>query len=438
MISYLILAVAMLFIIWQPRLGLAAYLIVYPMIPKSAGISLLEISMLALSACLFMLWISQKMLHRKRLFNEPEYRWLYFFFFFLGFSPVFGFGTFTIIDWGRDIVPLLNLLLIPIIAEFFKRAQARRFIYLVMIPALLSAIQAILSLLSLYNIIPVPLWLLSVRLILFHPSLGFGLGLVMYLHKIAPRWFWLILCGLNLIVTVLTPGRTIWIGTAIVTLLIIFFHSTRILSTTSLLAILIVGIGYLVISFGSEQFFSSQAQRYQKLQEYEQDLSWQNRVEEMKQCNDLFLSSPIYGVGFGYQYAFWRPFISGKGEGYLDTNYTHNDIMFIASKGGAIGILLFSLMIYTFMKELHLLRKEKSKKEQAAWSTIGFLTIISSLIIGLSTPIYQTRQFTFILMLLIGYALGFKQTSPAHMPHQAKEEFPIVRKSPLNRLTRLS
>ena len=117
-------------------------------------------------------------------------------------------------------------------------------------------------------------------------------------------------------------------------------------------------------------------------------------------------------MGFGYKYEFWRPFITGVGPGLLNTNFTHNDIMFITSKGGIIGLTLFGLMLYGFTRKLLQRRKEKPNSVQSAWATFALLMIVNSLLIGLSTPIYQTRWATFALAILLAIGLGYKESEP--------------------------
>jgi O-antigen ligase len=171
-------------------------------------------------------------------------------------------------------------------------------------------------------------------------------------------------------------------------------------------------MGFLFFKGGSAGYVELQRERLQKLIEYHSDLSFENRLEEINQTGELFLSAPVWGVGFGYQYDFWRPFITGIGPGFLDTNYTHNDIMYIASKGGFIGLILFGLMLYGMLEKLFHRMKKAPATIESTWATIALVALINSLIIGLSTPVFQTRNAVFALAILLALGLNHRGSQP--------------------------
>jgi O-antigen ligase len=404
-------ALTALVIFWKPVLGLALYLVVYPLVPAEESLNPLKIAVFCLFILIFSAWLISKAFHKERLFSRPENRYLYIFFLFLCFSPLLGVeNNFGLIDWARDIAPLLNLLLIPIMVDHFNKRENHWLLYLVFTLWILSTVQNIFLLLSIYDV-PYTDWVYTLpRIIPLHPSLGVGLGLLMCLSK-TPRWrFWLIFSIMNLAMAFLTPGRTIWITTLTILLLIIAFTSYKRLSATLAIGILVLIMGFLFFKGGSGSYVDLQRERLQKLVEYRYDLSFENRLEEINQTGELFLSAPVWGVGFGYQYDFWRPFITGIGPGFLDTNYTHNDIMYIASKGGLIGLILFGLMLYGMGRKLFQRRKENPGSIESAWATIALIALINSLIIGLSTPVFQTRSAVFALAILLTLGLGNKRT----------------------------
>jgi O-antigen ligase len=407
-----------LIIAWRPAIGLAAYLIVYPMVPAEESLNMLKGAMLGLTILLFAIWLIQKLMSNKSFHLKAEYRWLFIFIIFLCFSPVLGFaGNFSLVDWARDIAPLLNLLLIPVMAECFEIKRNRWLLYLIFLPVSLSMARDILVLLegydfpleSLSSLLSLPVF--SLRLSTLQPSLGLCIGLLMYLQNAPHKRLWLILAIVSLVIVFLTPTRTVWITTAIISLLIIAFTSRKRLWAVMSTAMLIVATGWLIFSMMTMSTYrESQTQRLEQLRDFRADVSYQNRIEEMKQAGELFLSSPIYGVGFGYQYNFWRPFVQSIGPGYLDTNFTHSDIMFLASKGGGIGLFLFGMMLYGFGRRLYQIRKEKLNGPRSTWASFGIVMIITSLIIGSSTPFYQTRWATFTFAVLLAVGLAYKET----------------------------
>ena len=415
---FLLAGMATLITAWRPAIGLAAYLIVYPMVPAEESLNMVKAAMLGLTILLFAIWLIQKWMSNKPFHLRAEYRWLFIFTIFLCFSPVIGStGNFSLIDWARDIAPLLNLLLIPVMVESFANKRNHWLLYLIFLPVSLSMVRDILVLLEGYDfpieslsaLLSSPVF--SLRLPMLQPSLGLCIGLLMYLQNAPHKRLWLMLAAVSLVIVFLTPTRTVWITTAIISLLIIAFTSRKRLWAVMSMAMLIVATGWLILSTMAEStYMESQTHRLEQLRHFQSDVSYQNRIEEMKQAGELFLSSPIYGVGFGYQYNFWRPFIQSIGPGYLDTNFTHSDIMFLASKGGSIGLLLFGMMLYGFGKRLYQIRKENLSGLQPTWASFGIVMIITSLIIGSSTPFYQTRWATFTFAVLLAVGLAYKGT----------------------------
>jgi O-antigen ligase len=398
-----------LVVFWQPVLGVALYLVAYPLVPAEESLNPFKIAVFCLFILIFSAWLINKSLHKEGIFSRPESRCLYIFFLFLCFSPLLGLeNNFGLIDWARDIAPLLNLLLIPIMADYFDKKQNHWLLYLFFVPWILSTVQNIFLLLALYDV-PFTDWVYTVpRIIPLHPSLGVGLGLLMYMFKTPRKNLWLIFGIMNLATVFLTPGRTIWITTATMLLFIVILSSNKRVWTIFALVILVTLVGFLFFHEGPTTYIEYQKERFEALKEYHSDLSFENRLEEIKQAGELFLSTPVWGVGFGYHYDFWRPFVTGIGPGFLDTNYTHNDIMYIASKGGLIGLMLFGLMLHGMGKKLLQRRKENPGNIESAWATIAILIGINSLIIGLSTPIFQTRNAVFALAILLALGLGYK------------------------------
>jgi O-antigen ligase len=402
-----------LVILWKPVLGLALYFVAYPLVPGEESLNPLKIAVLCLFILILSAWLINKAFHKQRLFSRPENRYLYIFFLFLCFSPLLGIeNNFTLIDWARDIAPLLNFLLIPIMVDYFNKRENHWLLYLVFTLWIVSTVQNIFLLLAIYDV-PFTDWVYTLpRIIPLHPSLGFALGLLMCLAK-TPRWhFWLIFSIMNLAIAFLTPGRTIWITTMTILLLIAILSFHKRIWATLAMGLLVLIIGFLFFKGGSGTYVELQRERFQKLVEYQYDLSFENRIEEINQTGELFLSAPLWGVGFGYQYDFWRPFITGIGPGFLDTNYTHNDIMYIASKGGLIGLILFGLMLYGMGKKLFQRGKENQGFTESAWTTIAIVALINSLIIGLSTPVFQTRNAVFALAIILALGLGYRGAVP--------------------------
>lgn len=404
---------AVLVVVLRPVLGLALYLLIYPLVPAEESLNALKAAMLGLTVLLVLVWLMQKMIKRERLSTKPEYLWLYLFFVFLCFSPLLGiYGDFSPTDWARDIAPLLNLLLLPVIADCIGKEKNRWLLYIVFVPIGFGILRDMLVLLGGYGVAGGGL-LTSLPFASIHPSLGLGLGLLMFLRKAPHRRYWLAMAVLSLVVALLTPTRTVWITTGTMILLVSAFNLQKKRWVIASVVILVVLLGVLFFAKGSDTYERSQRERFEGLVEYKTNLSYQNRMEESEQAWELFLSSPVYGVGFGYQYNFSRSFITGIGRGILSTNFTHNDIMFILSKGGLIGITLFVFMLYGLLRKLVQQRREKQGTLQSTWATVAILALVNSTIIGLSTPVFQTRSATFSLAILLAMGLARREHASA-------------------------
>jgi O-antigen ligase len=311
-------------------------------------------------------------------------------------------------DWARDIAPLLNLLLIPVFADNFKARENRWLLYLVFIPVGLGLFRDILYMAAHYGMVNI-IWLLyyPIRLSTFHPAVFFSLGLVMYLQKAAHRNLWFMVSLLGVGVTMLTPTRTVWLSLGFMAGLLLIFYSQHRKKAIAIMILTMVLLGLAIFRGG--QVSETQAGRWDQMLGYRSDLSVKSRFDELYQAIDLFKTSPIYGVGFGYQYHFWRNWVNAlKGSGYMDTNFTHNDIINVIAKGGLAGLAIFGLMIYGLMRKLVERRRSISEQVAKAWATLGIMAIIQSFFVGLSTPVYQTREATFLLAILVAIALSYE------------------------------
>lgn len=402
---------AILIVVWRPVLGLAAYMVVYPMVRAGESLNTLKIGVFGLTILLLFIWLIQKFIKKSDFILKPEYRWLFLFFVFLSFSPLLGsLNNFTLMDWARDIAPLLNLLLLPVMVDYFGIKRGRWLQYLIFAGIGVGIGRDILVLLSRYGFSFGGLSVItSLPFSSLHPSLGFGLGLFMYLEKGPRKWLWLSLGIVSLGSVFLSPTRTVWITTVTMVLLIIAFSSSRrIWAITSMLLIVAMMVWLFFLSAASGRYHEAQDVRFDKLKGFSYDVSYQNRIEEMKYTAGLFRSSPLYGVGFGFQYSFWRPFVVGIGPGFFTDNSSHTDIMFFASKGGLVGLTLFGLMLYGIGKRLFQRIREKRNSLESRWATIALIALINCLIIGLSTTIFQTRSDAFALAILLAMGLGYK------------------------------
>ncbi|MBU2594211.1 MAG: O-antigen ligase family protein [Candidatus Edwardsbacteria bacterium] len=411
-VAPLIIAVIVIILtLYRPVIGIAIYLVGYPLVPGSASVDIVKVGMLALTCLILFIWWWQNIRDQRKPWLLPEYKWLFIFFLYLGLSPLLGLKYgFGVMDWARDIAPLLNLLLIPVLADYFKDKNNRWLLYLVFIPIAAGMMRDILFLLHTYGFPAMPfLYFIPVRLSTFHPGLFFGLGLILYIQKAPHKRLWLLFVLLSLGVSLLTPTRTVWLALGFMVGLLLIFYSQHRRKAVILIIVMLAIMGLVMArGGGSGSYREQQTSRYQQFLGYQADPSVKSRFDELYQTMDLFKSSPIYGVGFGYQYHFWRHWVMAyKGSGYFDTNFTHNDITNFAAKGGLAGLILLALALRGLLKAMQKKRLTGLDPLSRTWAVFGIIAVIQSFFVGLSTPVYQTREAIFILAVIIAISLSY-------------------------------
>ncbi|MDO9391706.1 MAG: O-antigen ligase family protein, partial [bacterium] len=248
-----------------------------------------------------------------------------------------------------------------------------------------------------------------VRLSTFHPGIFFGLGLILYIQDAPQKWLWLFFVVLSLAVSLLTPTRTVWLALGFMVGLLLIFYSQHRRKAVILIVVMLAVMGLVMVQgTSSGSYREDQAARIQLMLGYQRDASVQSRLDEFRQSGELFFSSPFIGVGFGYQYHFWEHWVKAlQGSGYSDTNFTHNDIMNFAAKGGLAGLILLTLAITGLIRALQKKRVDDPDPLSRTWAAFGIITVIQSLFVGLSTPVYQTREAIFLLAVIIALSLSY-------------------------------
>lgn len=406
-----------LFVVWRPVIGTIIYIIIYPGVPQSEGINLLKMAMLGLLLLIFGIWLWQKLRTRENVWMLSEYRYMFIFFIYLCFSPFLGpVNGFSVLDWSRDISPMLNLLLIPVMVDYLNEEKYHWLIYLMFFHMVFGLVSTISYITEYYGLtpfaIPAPYSAGS-----YLPGMFVALGALMYIKNANNKKYWQIFTFLGVMLTVISPGRTMWVTLVFTIALLVSFYSKMRKTAILITALMTIGMVWYSMAPGNtfsefkatstqSNFIETQTLRIIGIKQ--RDVSILNRMDEFKHVSGLFLGSPIIGVGFGYNYKFWRHHISGTGRsGFMRTNYTHNDIANIAAKGGIIGLVLFFAMMGAFITKLWSLRMINEDSTASVWPTLAIIGIINSIIVGSSAPLYQSRPGMFALSVFI--ALGLRK-----------------------------
>jgi O-antigen ligase len=417
------LAVVLTFIVWRPVIGIALYLFFYPMVPKGASINLVKSVMLGLTVINIGIWVWQKMRVREFIWMRQEYIWIYVFFLYTGLSPFLGIiNGFTVMDWARDIAPLLNLLMVPVLAEYFGEKKHRWLLLLVQAPVVFSTIMYLEYYLSVFFGLPRPPGVLYIyQISTFHFGMLFCIGIIMFIQQVKPRWLWLSGGLTAMVTTAMMPTRTIWFSLGFTAAQMLSLNKRFRRLSFALGAAFIIALGWLYFS-PAPQFASYRSDRkgnwmaVQTERIYgikERDLGMLNRVTEFEQAREIFKKSPFVGVGFGYWFTLWQYLVSFTGmSGFWTTNNLHNDVMFFLVKGGILGTLLFAVLLYNLMQRLYLIRKRHRGTALALWPTIAIIAVYNSLFVGSTTAVYQTREAIFFLAVILALGLSAYEMEP--------------------------
>ena len=421
---FLFVTMAVAFIVWRPIIGIATYLFIYPGVPEAESINLLKMGMLGLTALNFFIWLWQKLRVRNREWDKPEYIAIYVFLFYLLFSILLGISNgFSVLEWARDISALVNLIMIPVLADYFKEKKHRWLIYVLAILIGIGMVQSVLYYMARYNFVPKAMGMYiypyQVRITGLHIPILLLLGACLIKYR-TNLWLTAIatIC-LCLAYALFTITRTIWLSVAFTgTLYLAYF--TRFRRTGKALVLMMCTILAAYYIFTPKDTFSTrmtttrttvrdtQMRRLRGIMEG--DVSLLSRLDESIKAWDKFKENPIYGVGFGYSYYFWAHHVFGKGSsGFYRSNYIHNDILYILSKGGLVGLILFAAILHHLLSRLQRLRKRLATERQNIIPTIAICSIYISLYIGNSTPVIQARSGMFFLVVMIALGMsGFQ------------------------------
>jgi len=390
----------------KPFWGLVLYTLYLPFVKESTGLSAQEFLALGIILLLCSLWFMSRSKKWSSVLeiNRIE-RSLVIIFLYMIFSLFVGLSNgVTFIDWGRDLFPLAHLALILPMIHFVDNEQEFKILFIAFIvvmtyPLLLSFLHALMGLgiLSHFTIS----W---VRGTSFAMYILITLAMVSYMEyrKIIPLYVipGFIAIGLAL----LKHPRTVWVGTAISMLVLLFLSKNKgRWLTIMMVGFIAVSIFVSYVASKDLTFIDRQKHWMETFQKLDDDLSWQSRVAETEQALALFRSSPVFGQGLGYQYNFWRPFVRGLGPGYLKTNLTHSDGVNYLAKTGILGVLALLYLFYNVILVGIKFYNQAADPEDRMVYLLGIAGVIVALIVCNSTPVLQIRYNASALAFLVGF-----------------------------------
>lgn len=406
---FFFMTLMLVLILIKPVWGILSYLGLFLLLPSSGNVTSHELFMLGILIMLCFYWFLSRAKGGVLLIGNRIERILLILFLYCGFSLFIALRNgISFTDFGRDLFPLLNLILILPVSYFVKTERDLKIVFgLFILVMTLGMFQWFWSLLAEVRITSYSPKFWYHTSVLMVPTL-IVLGVTSYLEYHKFKFLYLLPMVFSLGVAIFTSTRTIWLG-VIISFVLLFFllikHKKRLI--TSVILIIMIGTIFLgsVVSKQRQSFITDQIERAQTIHTLNTDRSFQGRKEESIQTMKLFFSSPLFGVGVGYKYRFVRSLVPGVGATHLVTNFTHSDFTNYLAKTGIIGILILIVLFY----QVIVLSRRFYKQSQNRFNKIIYLTTqigtIMALFVGNLTPVLQHRPSTFFLAFLISFML---------------------------------
>lgn len=403
-IAILIGIASFLVILTRPAAGLAIIMVFYPFLGSTSGISVMELVSAAMIAAFIIAWVVAKIIlqSKEKDFLSCEKLFLAFNI-YLGFNSLMAvLSGIPVIDVIRDLVPLANLFMFLVVKTFVRKKKTLAFLLriqfgVVIVLAVKGLFIQITGLVFLDRLLPAGITSLQIITMLI---MGVG-GLIFFRKNKKLFGFCALVSGLTLI---LTTNRTSFLASIGCILLMIFLsRRSRKVIALSLIAGVIFVTGFFIAMNVKSQILEEKKQRLTGIVGGHQ-LSLLNRLDEISQCAGLFRKHPVFGVGIGYRYVFFRHFVSGVGEGVMENNYTHSDLMNFLAKLGLVGTLLFFWFYIRICRLCWKVWKKAPTEAQQAKGMMCFIVLVSALLIGQSTPIIQSKNASLFLGMVLGYA----------------------------------
>ncbi len=422
-----------LIVLISPTSGIILAMVIYPFVLQDARMTVAKVFASIVLFGFFVAWLAGKIVLSRGRKTEKDYlgceRALLLFAVYMAINAVYAvISGVSPLDIVRDLIPMSGLVIFLIAKRFVRKPES--FALLEKVQFCLMAVLTLKFALSAfgpgYNVLNyVPAGGGELQLLgLFSASM---VGLICF--KSSKRLL-IATAIITSIYLISTETRTFFIaGLLILCMALLLTRVTRAKVLFLFICLVLFSSAYLVVQEYAAGALEKKTAKLQEIADAQSDLSIMDRIGEAKQCFVLFKKNPVLGTGIGYVYHLFRRSLQGYFvNDYWITNFTHADLLFLLSKIGLAGTILFLWFYYRMLKLAWRIWKRAKNRDMRARGLICFIILVIALVIGQSTPVLQTRPDAFFLALIMGYTYclyRFHVAMPAE--ERAVERVPVER-----------
>jgi len=169
-----------------------------------------------------------------------------------------------------------------------------------------------------------------------------------------------------------TFSRGAWMGLAVVTLVLLWKtkrEAIRLIGAAALCAPLLAIILMLFPGIGSKIFSSRVIERYETLENVDEDATSQQRFDSWEYCKRVGFANPIVGAGFAYysrdSIARYYPELWIRWPGKVWS--CHSSWLTVLGEHGVLGLLLWVGLLISSFRSLRQIRIHGRRFPEAAW-----------------------------------------------------------------------
>lgn len=303
-----------------------------------------------------------------------------------------------------ELRPLLQyLLFFPIVTELNRRS-VQRLIYVILAASVAIAIKAVISFITgeggeaSYTGGFTRVMDIEFSYLLF----SILISLTVYIQRLGRPILLLACVAINLGGLAVTFQRSAFLGmgAAFLFLFILSDHRAkkRFLNWGLAVATILLLLFPLFAVNSSEErnFLLALRYRLASVLDYKADDSAQHRFEEWTAASNIIKAHPVTGGGLGLRIQFYSPLYSEETNttGYWsDDFYMHNSYIWVATKMGVTGLLLFLSLIFIALRHAILLSRTYNGMERAQVLSLA-VSLIALIVISLFGPMFNTPNLT--------------------------------------------